>query len=103
MSTASVVELWLILNNASELALSIPLDKCLTLSVNPLKWLRFLGYSIYGQQGYLSMSATGPPIDNYTAGISACPYYFISEGKLECHSSIIFVDVVFRRTSLCGC
>ena len=44
------------LNNASELALSIPLDKCLNLSVNPLKCRRFLGYSIYGQQGYLRRS-----------------------------------------------
>lgn len=84
MSTASVVELWLVLNNAAVLALSIPLDKCLTLSVNPLKWLRFLGYSIYGQQGYLSMSPTGPPLSDYTAHVEAYPYYFISEGKLEC-------------------
>ena len=82
-STASIVELWVILDNVPELALSIPLDKCLALSVNPLKWLRFLGYSIYGRQGYLAMSATGPPIDDYTVHIAASPYYFISEGKLE--------------------
>ena len=94
-----VVELWFILNNISELALSIPLDKCLALSVNPLKWLRFLGYSIYGKEGYLSMSATDPPINNYSAVIAACPYYFLSEGKLEC-SSMFFSDVVFRGTLL---
>ena len=83
MSTP-VAELWLSLNDTSELALSIPLAKCQELSVNPLKWLRFLGHSIYGQEGNLSMSATGPPINNYTAAIAACAYYFISEGKFEC-------------------
>ena len=25
----------------------------------------------------------GPPLNDYTANIAACPYYFISEGKLE--------------------
>ena len=81
-----VVELWFILNNTSELALSIPLDKCLALSV---KWPRFLGYSIYGKEGYLSMSATGSPINNYSAVIAACPYGFLSEGsKLECSAEV---------------
>jgi hypothetical protein len=85
MTTAilPVVELWLSLNGTAELALSIPLAKCQELAVNPLKWLRFLGYAIYGREGYLSTSDAGPPIDDYTVDIVAHSYYFISEGKLE--------------------
>jgi len=85
MSTPAA-ELWLSLNDTSELALSIPLAKCQELSVYPLKWLRFLAYSIYGREGDLSMSAAGPPINNYTAAIAARAYYFISEGKFECRT-----------------
>ena len=77
-----VVELWLSLNGTAELALSIPLAKCQELDVNP--WLRFLGYVIYGREGYLSMSDAGPPIGDYTADIVAHSYYFILAGKLEC-------------------
>ena len=36
-----------------------------------LKWLRFLGYAIYGREGYLSTSETGPEINDYTANIEA--------------------------------
>ncbi|KAF8815106.1 hypothetical protein BYT27DRAFT_7199581 [Phlegmacium glaucopus] len=91
---ATAVELWLSLNGANELALSIPIGKCQELAVYPLKWLRFLGYAIYGQPGYLSMSATGP-IDDYTANIVACHYYFISEGQPR----LADVDLIDDRTS----
>jgi hypothetical protein len=62
MATAppAVVELWLSPDGTAELALSIPLAKCQALAVNPLKWLRFLGYAIYGQEGHLSTSDAGP-------------------------------------------
>ena len=84
-SSPTTLELWFILDDAPELALSIPVVKCRTLSVHPLRWLRFLGYSIYGREGYLSLSATGPPLDDDTADTAACSYYFISKGKLQCH------------------
>lgn len=54
------VELWLSFDNVTKLALSIPLAKCGSFSVNPLKWLRFLGFAIYGQEGYLFTSKGGP-------------------------------------------
>ena len=69
--------------NVTRLALSIPLDKCRIFSVNPLKWLRFLGFAIYGREGYLSTSEAGPEIDDYTAGIEVRSYYFILEGKVD--------------------
>jgi hypothetical protein len=70
----------------AKLALSIPLAKCGTFAVNPLKWLRFLGYAIYGQEGCLSQTRTGPQIDDYTANVAPRSYYFISEGKLGCRT-----------------
>ena len=84
MSTTPNVQLWLSFGNVPRLyrlALSIPLDKCNTFAVYPLKWLRFLGFAIYGREGYLSISEDGPGINDYTVGIEARQYYFISEGR----------------------
>ena len=82
-ATTSDVRLWLSFHNATMLALSIPLDKCVTFAVNPLKWLQFLGFAIYGREGHLSLSKAGPDLDDYTAAIEAHSYYFVSEGKVE--------------------
>jgi hypothetical protein len=82
------VKLWLSFGNVTKLALSIPFDKCGTFAVNPLKWLRFLGYAIYGREGYLSTSKAGPEIYDYTADIQARSYYFISEGEVDWHMII---------------
>ena len=47
----------------------------------PLKWLRFLGYAIYGQEGDLSsLSDGGEPISDYASDIEARSYEFISPG-----------------------
>jgi hypothetical protein len=81
----SVVNLLLRLNNRSEVALSIPLAQCTTFAITPLKWLRFLGFVIYGRQGYLSTSMNGTELD-YTAHIEARSYYFISDGKLDSYT-----------------
>ena len=68
------VRLYIIIDQPT-LALSIPLNICTTLSLRPLKWLRFLGYAIYGQDGHLSLSAGGEPISDYTSNLTARPYY----------------------------
>jgi hypothetical protein len=86
MSTPPKVELWLLFNNVEKLALSIPLAECHNFAIYPLKWIRFLGFAIYGCQGYLRIeSKTGPAIDNYEAKIEARAYYFVPEGKMDCH------------------
>jgi hypothetical protein len=93
----------LCIDHRSEAALSIPLAQCETFAYSPLKWLRFLGFVIYGRQGYLSTSMNGPELD-YTAQIEARSYYFISDGKLDTYAILpsIVVDL-FRRTSLRRC
>ena len=78
----SKVELLLCFDNRNEVALSIPLAQCETFANSPLKWLRFLGFAIYGRQGRLSTSMNGPELD-YTAPIEARAYYFMSDGKLD--------------------
>ncbi|KAF8626969.1 hypothetical protein AX15_004609 [Amanita polypyramis BW_CC] len=95
-TTTPKVTLRLSFGNVTRLALSIPLDKCGTFAINPLKWLRFLGFAIYGREGYLSTSEGSPEIDNYTAGIEARLYYFVSEGEPR----LADVDAVDDRTSV---
>jgi hypothetical protein len=46
MATGVNVDLWLLFNGAYTRALSIPIERCTELSVNPLEWLRFFGYAI---------------------------------------------------------
>lgn len=65
----------------AKLALSIPLNKCTTFAVNPLKWLRFIGFAIYGREGHLSLSRNGPDLGDYTAPVEDRSYYFVSVGK----------------------
>jgi hypothetical protein len=81
MAEASNVELWLPFNNLAKVALSIPVAECTKYAINPLKWLRFLAYAIYGREGYLSKSNSGPEINDYMGDIEATSYYFIHQGK----------------------
>ena len=80
---SSNVKLWLLFHDSAKLALSIPLAQCTNFAVHPLKWLRFLGYAIFGQSGYLSTLKAGPEIDDYTTNIEPRSYYFISNGKFD--------------------
>ncbi|KIK06019.1 hypothetical protein K443DRAFT_307295 [Laccaria amethystina LaAM-08-1] len=79
-----------------KLALSIPLDECTTFAVDPLKWLRFLGFAIYGREGHLSLSKNGPDLADYTAAIEARSYFFISQGAPR----LVDVDAADGRASM---
>ena len=93
MANPSKVELWLAFDDVSKLALSIPLAECGIYAVHPLKWLRFLGYAIYGREGYLSLSKDGPEIDDYKEEVQGRSYYFVSPGKLDCHALRYFLNL----------
>jgi hypothetical protein len=71
------VGLWISFDNVTKLALSIPLAKCCTFALYPLKWLRFLDFAIYGHEGYISASKGGTEIDDYEANIEARSYSFV--------------------------
>ena len=60
------VELHIQINNVYIPVLSIdsiPVDDCNRFALNPLWWLRFLGYIISGNQGNISATVDGPPVD----------------------------------------
>ena len=102
MATSPNVELWLYSNEIDILALSIPLAECRKYAIHPLKWLKYLGYAIYGAEGCLSISKAGPEIDNLDAAVEARPYYFNSQSKSDLSRFMILAKPVnhFRRTSL---
>lgn len=59
-------------------ALSIPVKACQRFSVHPLSWLRFLGYTIYGTEGYISRSPTGRVVrySELNTDLQAGIYYY---------------------------
>lgn len=74
------VELWLHMSDSWYSALSIPVSECSRFALKPLKWLRCLGYTIYGSEGDTSLTQNGPPVD-YQLGVEGgARYYFISPG-----------------------
>ena len=67
------------------LLLSIPPDDIQRLSDAPLKWLRFVTFTICGARGHLLQSHEGPIVDydatsiNYIVG----PYYYEPNGRFS--------------------
>ncbi|EDR14543.1 uncharacterized protein LACBIDRAFT_321675 [Laccaria bicolor S238N-H82] len=59
------VQLWIRLGDAYQHALSIPVHECQRFSLHPLTWLRFLGYAIYGKEGYISRERDGEQVADY--------------------------------------
>ena len=43
------------INDTYQLALSIPVDRCQQFSKHPLTWSRYVGFTIYGSEGYISV------------------------------------------------
>jgi hypothetical protein len=76
------VELHIRIDNTYIPVLSIPVDDCNRFALNPLRWLRFLGYAIYGSQGHISTTADGPPVDYESAVEGGAHYYFTSAGTI---------------------
>ncbi|KAI9449291.1 hypothetical protein HD554DRAFT_2290294 [Boletus coccyginus] len=93
MSVPSEVKLVLCFNGSSKVALSIPLAESKTFAVKPLKWLRYLGFIIYGRQGYISKFMNGSELD-YTEEIEARSYYFVSDGELDFYTLRSFLTLL---------
>src|ERR1700761_304044 len=86
--------------------LSIPIHECRRFSLKPLKWLRYLGYAIYGKPGCLK---AGPSSDNlqevdYDREIESRSYYFYSDGALiDTAIQYMSPSITGRRASVCRC
>ena len=87
MTTSEVnVQLWIRFGDEYQPALSIPIHECQRFSLHPLTWLRFMGYAIYGKEGYISRERDGEQVADYRpdgVAISAGNYYYyyISQGS----------------------
>ena len=55
-------------NDEYMLALSIPLEDIQRLSIRPLKWLRFVTFTVCGATGELSPTPNGPALDYQNIG-----------------------------------
>jgi hypothetical protein len=66
-------------------ALDIPVCDITTLSLEPLKWLRFVSFAITGAEGDLSASPGGPVVD-YESSTLLLNYFFTPTGDSS-HSS----------------
>lgn len=85
--------------------LSIPSDDFGQFTTRPLKWLRYLGYAIYGREGILKISPNGLELDDYTTDVANLEdrYYYVSPGKgglIISGESLIFIC---RPTSIRRC
>jgi hypothetical protein len=76
------VEIYLDVENNPLLFLSIPCDDIQRLSCRPLKWLRYVAFTICGARGDLHRSHRGTVVD-YNTSIHdiADSYYYWSPGE----------------------
>ena len=95
MATSVNILLWIRLGDAYRHALSIPVHECQRFSLHPLTWLRFLGYAIYGKEGYISRERDGEEVADYRpdgVAISAGNYYYISQGEsFQVYQDLLFI------------
>ena len=78
---AANVELWMPFDSVYEHALSIPVNACQRFSLHPLTWLRYLGYTIFGNEGLISSSPGGPEVKYSQTTILPGSYYYVSQGE----------------------
>jgi hypothetical protein len=77
------ITLHISLNGSYHPVLSIPPHDFGHFSTHPLKWLRYLAYTIYGREGFISTSANGEEIQDYNLPLQHAHYFFCCDGKLE--------------------
>jgi hypothetical protein len=80
---ATIVELHMPIDGEYQPTLSIPVETCQRFSVHPLRWLRYIGFTIYGTEGHIFRSPAGPVVRYSEVDIQAGVYYYIpdSQGK----------------------
>ncbi|KAF9513400.1 hypothetical protein BS47DRAFT_973215 [Hydnum rufescens UP504] len=79
--------------------LSIPSSTAQRLSLRPLKWLRFIAFTVCGARGHLCVDQEGPLVNYNTS--SADPlnkkYYYFSDGKYNPIDPGAFHDHITSR------
>ncbi|KIL55307.1 hypothetical protein M378DRAFT_188679 [Amanita muscaria Koide BX008] len=92
---AAIVELQMPIDGEYQPALSIPVETCQRFSVHPLRWLRYVGFTI-GTEGHISQSAAGPVVRYSEVDIQAGVYYYIPDSQ---DPFLLDPDLMDDRTS----
>lgn len=71
-------------------ALSIPIEEIPYYTHFPLKWLRFLGYALYGVEGRLSETVGGVAVDYLRVDGLKPSYYYVPDTVTERQISTLF-------------
>jgi hypothetical protein len=94
----SMVDIHLRIDNSQVLALSIPFNDIQRLSIRPLKWLRFVTFTVCGACGDLSATPDGPAVDYDSIALGSEDYYYTPQGDASwvstCGSLLIHCCVV---------
>ena len=80
---AGNIELWMPFNGEYMSVLSIPVATSHQFSKHPLAWLRYVGFTIYGTEGYISTLEGGPEVDYSQLNDLAGLYYYVSQGVVK--------------------
>jgi hypothetical protein len=78
------IRLWLSLADNWVPIISISKNEFILYSNRPLKWLRYLGFVIYGREGILKATRDGQEIEDYTimsVNSLLSDYFYESNGK----------------------
>lgn len=90
-----MVDIYLPIEDQQVLALSIPFVDIERLSLRPVKWLRFLIFTICGIRGDLATTPNGPPVDYDTSTFDNIDeaYHFIPEGNIHRFHVLLFANI----------
>ena len=91
-----MVDIYLPIEDRQILALSIPFVDIERLALRPVKWLRYLVFTICGVRGDLATTPNGLPVDYYDTSLTLDnmeeTYYFVPEGNVHiCCFSLRFL------------
>ena len=89
------VQLLLSIHGSWHSVLTIPVGDFHLFTTCPLKWLMFLGYTIYGRQGILKAEAEGPELDDYTIDVGSLNdrYFYVAQCKSQAFESLTFYNL----------
>lgn len=79
-----MVNIHLNISNNSVLFLSVPIDDIRRLSLYPLKWLRFVTFTICGARGELHATPGGPVVNYNTSFVNIADdsdYHYCHQGE----------------------
>jgi hypothetical protein len=98
-----MVNIHLRIDDSQVLALSIPFSDIQRLSIRPLKWLRFVTFTVCGAHGNLSATPDGPAVDYDSIALDspiAEDYYYTPQGDASWFSTCSCGSLLIHRCLL---